>query len=560
MNDVTKISNCLFPRHLDRRAFLSRASALACSPLILGGQSAHAEGFETGKSVVVRTTYGQLRGIGENGVLSFKGISYAGPSEGENRFKPPTKLQSWTGVRDAVAYGARAIQNSNGNGPAAGDPMSENCQFLNVWTPGEPNGRKLPVMFYIHGGGFMSGSGGSGKNLNQDGSALCRNNDVVVVTSNHRLGLMGYLYLAELGGDYPASGDNGMLDIVASLEWVRDNIAAFGGDPGNVTIWGESGGGEKIFTLLAMPSAKGLFHKASIESAPNLNMGYREQATETAKLVLADLGLSAGQVRELAKVPVARLVQAQQAVGRKTDGRAGTVGWFGPVVDGKYLPAHPYEPVAPAISKNIPMIIGSNMQETIFQLRTQPEAFSLDEAGLRARLQIRFGDKADLFLNTYRKGRPEASPTDIYIAITTHQWMWIDSVRRAERQLALKGAPVFMYLFDYESEAPVSNQIAYPRKAMHANEIPFKFDHPENDPGTGKKEARFQAAKNMSRAWAAFARTGNPSHSGIPKWPAYSLEQRATMILDSESKVINDPMREERLVWQQAVDKIGMRP
>jgi len=538
-----------------RRSFLTRASSLVAAPALFHiGNSARADTVETGKKAVVKTTYGQLRGVGENGVFTFKGIPYTGPSDGPNRFQPPTKLQPWTGIRDSIEYGPQAIQQQNRG------VSSENCQFLNIWTPSVESGGKKPVMYYLHGGGFISGSGGSGQNLNHDGSALSRNNDVVVVTSNHRLGAMGYLYLGDLSDKFPASGVAGLLDIVASLEWIRDNIAAFGGDPGNVFIWGESGGGQKVSALLATPSAHGLFHKASIESAPSMNMGYRKTATKTTQQMMALLGLGAGQVEELLKMPPARLMEAQAIVRARSEDRNGTVGYFGPVVDGKYLPTHPYEPGGPALSKNVPVIIGSNKQESILQLREQPNVFKLDEAGLNARLQARLGRRYEQILEVYRKNRPGVSPTDLYIDITTGQWMWVDTVRRSERHVALRGAPVYTYIFSYESEAPISETISYPRKAVHGNEVPFKFDHPENNPSSGNKPERFQAAKNMSRAWAAFARTGNPSHSGIPKWPAYTLDERATMILDAQCRVVNDPMREERLAWLEMSDQIGVRP
>jgi len=537
-----------------RRSFLTRASSLVAAPVLFQiGNSARADTVEAGKTAVVKTTYGQVRGVSENGVFTFKGIPYTGPADGPNRFQPPTKLQPWTGIRDAMEYGPQAIQQQ-------GRGTSENSQFLNVWTPSMESGGKKPVMYYLHGGGFISGSGGSGKNLNHDGSAVSRNNDVVFVTSNHRLGAMGYLYLGDLSDKFPASGIAGMLDIVASLEWIRDNIAAFGGDPNNVFIFGESGGGQKVAALMAMPSAHGLFHKASIESAPALNMGYRNVSTETTKQMLTLLGLNPGQVEELVRMPTDRLMEAQAKVRAKSEDRNGTLGYFGPVVDGKYLPVHPYEPVGPAISKNVTVMIGSNKQESLLRLRDKPELLNLDEAKLKELVQGRLGDKANHMLEIYRRNRPGVSPTDVYVDLTTHQWMWVDTTRRCERQIALGGAPVYTYIFDYESEVPISKTISYPQRAIHGAEVPFKFDHPENSPNTGTRPERFEAAKNMSRAWAAFARNGDPSHSGIPKWPAYTLKQRATMIIDAECRVINDPNREERLAWLEIPDKIGIKP
>ena len=531
-----------------RREFLSLAGATASSTLLRGA---------TSEAAVVKTTKGQLRGASENGVLVFKGVAYAGPSEGANRFKPPTKVEPWTGVRDALEYGAQAIQNRDPNSTQPLGPSTENCQFLNVWTPDVRDNKKRPVMFYSHGGGFATGSGGWGKNLNHDGGALAKSYDVVVVTTNHRLALMGYLYLGDiLGEEYAASGITGMLDIVLALEWVRDNIAEFGGDPGNVMIWGESGGGAKVSTLLAMPAAHGLFHKASIESGPGLRMTPRDAATQTAKALLADLGLSAGQAKELLKTPTSRLLEFQAKFQSAARGAAGS---FAPVVDGHYLPAHPFDPVAPTMSANIPLIVGTNKDETIFQSEHLPlpeatKIFNLDDAGLRQRIAAALGPKAERaghVIDVYRRARPQASPTDLYIAITTAQWMWANAITLAERKVEQKGAPVYMYMFAYESEVPVTPTIDYPMKSPHAMEMAFKFNHPENNPSTGNRPERFQAARNMSQAWATFARTGNPSFSGIPKWPAYTLAERATMILTAQCKVVNDPSAAERQLWKE---------
>ena len=527
-------------RVLDRREFLAAAA-------MVSGAMARAA---TNESLVVKTTKGKLRGMEENGVVVFKGVPYAGPCDGANRFKPPSKLDPWSGVRDATEYGPQAIQNRDPNSPPGTSmPASaENCQFLNIWTPAA-DGKSRPVMFYSHGGGFATGSGGSGKNPSHDGSALAKAYDVVVVTHNHRLGLMGYLYLADiLGEEYASSGINGMLDIVTAMEWVRDNIAAFGGDPANVMVWGESGGGAKVSTLLAMPAAHGLFHKASIESGPGIRMTPPDAAAAITRALLQDLGLTANQAHKLLEVPTDRLMEFQAKHGN-----------FGPVVDGRYLPAHPFDPVAPAISKNIPIIVGLNKDETIFQAEHLPLAqatqiFNLDEAGLRQRIAKALRDKADQVdhvLDIYRKSRPQASPTDLYIAITTGMGMWARVITLAERKLEQQAAPVFTYVFAYESEVPVAPTIHYPMKSPHAMEMAFKFNHPENSKSTGNRPERFQAARNMSKAWATFARTSNPSFDGIPRWPAYTLEKRATMFLDAECRVVNDPFSAERRLWQE---------
>ncbi|MGC1397173.1 carboxylesterase/lipase family protein, partial [Candidatus Binatus sp.] len=354
--------------------------------------------------VVVETDCGKLRGVAEGGVNVFKGIPYAASPEGDGRFAAPRRLQPWTGVRDAFDFGNRAMQDENAFAlpPAmlklfAGrelPPMSENCLVLNVWTPAVNDGRKRPVMFWCHGGAFISGSGDSPW---YDGTNLCRKGDVVVVTINHRLGAFGYLHLAEFGGEgFGASGNAGMLDIVAALEWVRDNIAAFGGDAGNVTIFGESGGGAKVSVLMAMPTAHGLFHKAIIQSGPAVQMASRDDASETARQILAELNLSPGNVSELLKVPAVKLAQAQAAVLKKVSmmsfANRRRVG-FNPVIDGKYLPGGPFAPTAPAISANVPLMIGTNKDEMTLFFAFAPWLDGLDEAAMRKRVQMFVGDQ-----------------------------------------------------------------------------------------------------------------------------------------------------------------------
>ena len=372
---------------------------------------------------------------------------------------------------------------------------------------------------------------------------------------------MGYLYLGDLlGEEYAASGDAGMLDIVAALEWVRGNIAEFGGDPDNVMIWGESGGGAKTSALTAVPDARGLYHKASIESGAALRMRSRESAIETARAVLEAFGLGDRQARDLLQIPAADLCDAMGKLPRRS-ASSGSVSsalaeglGFSPMVDGHYLPSHPYDPAAPAISAKIPLIVGINKDETIFMYRGTPEVFSMDEDGLRRRLESTYKDHAARIIDVYRKSRPDASPAALYIAITTAQWMWRNAITLAERKLALGAAPVFMYIFAYESQEPVLPGVDYPAGAAHAAEIPFKFNHPGGSLNSDRNPARIRAVRNMSRAWASFARNSDPSHDEIPKWPAYTPDQRATMFLDAECRVVNDPYREERLLWSELSD------
>jgi para-nitrobenzyl esterase len=528
-------------------------------PVLSAGLRAEAR---TERTVIVKTTHGQLRGAHQEGLNIFKGVFYAGSPAGTNRFKAPPKLRAWTGVRDALAYGAQAMQNPDPAWPKEWKPAaaSEECLFLNVWTPGLRDGKRRPVMFYSHGGGFATGNGGADpfpQNLSHDGASLAKSYDVVVVTQNHRLNLFGYLYLGEvLGEEYAASGAAGMLDIAAALAWVRENAEAFGGDPDNIMIWGESGGGAKTSTLVGLPAARGNFHKASIESGATLRLRTKEAANEATLMVLSRLGLDKSRARELSTMPAERLLAVQQPASGTHPGAdgppaaiSGASMGFSPVVDGVYIPAHPFDPVAPPSALKIPILVGTNKDETIFMMRGRPALFSLDDVGLQKELEPSLGGKTARVLEVYRRSRPGASPTDLYVAITTARWMWNNAITLAERKVAQNGAPVYMYMFAFESETPAARGVTYPSKAAHAMEMPFKFNHPERV--NSKREDRFKAVRNMSRAWASFARTSNPSHDEIPHWPAYTLDRRATMFLDAECRVVNDPYREERILWQE---------
>jgi para-nitrobenzyl esterase len=525
---------------------------------------AFAQSGET-EYVEVKTKYGSLRGARDRGVAIFRGVPYGGSVSGANRFNAAPSLKPWTGVRDALQLAAPSPQPGR-TGSAREPAPAEDCLFLNVWSPG-PAGRKRPVMFYSHGGGFTSGSGGSAY---QDGANLARTWDVVVVASNHRLGLMGYLYLGDLGGEeYATSGNQGMLDIRDALKWVHENIDAFGGDPDNVMIFGESGGGGKTSCLYAMPSAAPYFNKASIESGPGIRMMPRAAAVETTLMLLKHLGLEKSDWRKLLEVPLDKLVAAQGSLSQgpgggpltMTGGRKGMTGGdrpggFGPIIDGTVLPRHPFDPEAPAISKNKPLIVGYNRDETIFFLQRNAEVFNLTDATLKERLAKEFGANADTVYNTYRKNRPDASATDLYIAITTANMIGIGAVTIAERKYAQRGAPVFMYIFTHESEdmIPGTN---HKRGAAHALEIPYKFNlvQPASSQGgrgmmavTGPESEK--AAHNMSETWSTFARTGRPAAKGQPEWPAYDDKTRATMEINAECKVVNDPYSAERVMWE----------
>jgi para-nitrobenzyl esterase len=388
-------------------------------------------------------------------------------------------------------------------------------------------------LFWCHGGGFTMGSGSSSL---YHGANLARRGDAVIVTVNHRLGPVGYCYLGELAGEeYAASGNVGMLDLVAALEWVRDNIAAFGGDPGNVTIFGESGGGAKVSVLMAMPAAQGLFQRAIVQSGPSLRVSTRAKATERAEKLLHALGISAGDARQLQDVPIERLFEANTSVNRN-----GLMGWS-PVADGLVLPQHPFDPVAPAISANVPLIIGTNKDEITLFLLADSALESLNEAGLRARVSSFAGPATEDLLTAYRDARPQDSPADIFIAIASDRMMRINSITQAERKHAQGAAPVFMYLFTRET--PILNGRL---RSCHALEIPFVFDNLARATRfTGDGPECQAISDEMSEAWLAFARTGIPG----PSWPAWTPEERATKIFDQESRVENDPAGSQRKAW-----------
>lgn len=540
---------------IGRRDFLSRLSlataALAIPP--------HAFRFPSTRQeyVEVETGHGRIRGHRADGVDVFKGIPYAGRVSGDRRFRRPAPLEPWTGVRDALELGPPAIQAPRENEPAP----SEDCLFLNIWTPAA-DGRRRPVMFYNHGGGFVIGSGGSAW---QDGTNLARNFDVVVVETNHRLGLLGYLYLDDLAGpEYSGSGNMGLLDITAGLAWVHDNIGAFGGDPANVMIWGESGGGAKTSCLYAMPEAAPYFNKASIESGPGVRMSTREMAARTTAMVLAELGLASSEWRRLLDVPAADLLRVQARIPGVPPNRARSAAddadgpppsGFGPVVDGIALPAHPFDPTAPAVSRSKPLMVGWNEDEyTFFAWERRDTSFlDLDFASLTSRLEPDYGADASRIVETYRRSRPGASAPEIFVAVSSIAMMGLGSIEIAERKAAQGGAPAYLYNFGYKSEVTLPGT-DYPLGTPHAMDISFKFNNevPGNGPGffSGGRPDRFVASHKMAELWTTFARTGRPAAADVPDWPPYDLVRRSTMRIDAYCEVIDDRFAEELAMWR----------
>lgn len=532
---------------MNRRSFLG-GSSLGASVLFGCAMSqARAAARVDRAGSVADTSAGKIRGAIEGKVHAFRGIPYGASTEGAGRFLPPVRPQPWTGVRDALELGPASPQipsnlvpesmaqqpNTDGNG-------SEDCLHLNVWTPGL-SGRRA-VMVWYHGGGYSAGSA----NWNMyNGANLAAKRDVVVVTVNHRLNVFGYLYLAELGGEKYAHASNvGMLDLVASLEWVRDNIASFGGDAGNVTIFGQSGGGGKVSTLMAMPAAKGLFHRAIAMSGSALKGVPRDRATRGAEAFMAKLGLKPNQVDELQKMPPAELLAAIRGV----QGLLAS-----PVVDGRTLPTDPFDRVAPALSANVPLLIGSTETEVTWNNNVKFD--SLDDAALHSRIRenLHLDDAAaDRLIGIYKKGRPHASNLDLFFIMSTDTSNFRSGTdTEADRKAALGKAPVYKYYFQWYSPVREGKLRSY-----HTLDIPFVFENvdiAQSMVGTGAE--RYPLADKMSGAWAAFARSGNPNHKGIPKWEPFTERQRATMIWNDECRAVNDPYRDERLArheWKAA--------
>ena len=527
---------------IDRRTFIGYGT-LAAS-VLAGGKLAKALAQENkgAPGATVETAVGKVRCLTQGKVNAFKGVPYGASTAGNLRFMPPVKPQPWTGVRDTFDLGHRSPQNPSGLIPEVAavegtEPMGEDCLCLNVWTPSVSNGHKRPVMVWLHGGGFSTGSGGF---TIYDGGNLAAKHDVVALTVNHRLNAFGYLYLADLGGEKYANSSNlGMLDIILALEWVRDNISAFGGDPGNVTIFGQSGGGRKVSTLMAMPSAKGLFHRAIVESGASVRGVPRDAANKSTEAFMAKLGLKSDQVDQLQKLPVEQIL-----AGMAGGGPAGNQGFrMEPVVDGRTLPAHPFDPAASEFSVNVPLLIGSTQTEAGFFPGTPLDP--IDEAAMRTRVKqsLRSDDAgADRVIAAYRKDQPNISNIDLALQVASDMFAWNSSLTEAERKAALGKAPAYMYYFAWSS--PVRQGKL---KAFHTLEIPFIFDNVDVGKSmTGSGEDRYALEDKMSGAWVAFARTGNPNYKGLPNWPAYNIERRATMFFDNDCKVVNDPRREAR--------------
>nr|WP_233198628.1 MULTISPECIES: carboxylesterase family protein [Luteimonas] len=486
-----------------------------------------------------RVRGGRIGGSVEDGVHVFRGIPY-GADTAPRRFQPALQEPAWRGVREALDYGASA--------PQRGDegPGSEDCLFVNVWTPALRDGARRPVLVYIHGGGFTTGSGSDPL---YDGGHLCRHGDVVVVTLNHRLNAFGYLHLRDLGdASLAQSGNVGQLDLVQALQWVRQHAAEFGGDAGNVTVFGQSGGGAKIATLMAMPSARGLFHRAWTMSGQQVTAAGPRAATQRAALYLDALGLAPGDVDALCTLPMQRLLDAQTVRDPSRVERSAL--YFGPVVDTVTLPRHPFWPDAPPQSADIPLVVGNTRDETRAFLGNDPDHFTLDWNALPDRLRTQqFVDlDPDVVVAEYRRLYPDYTPSEVFFAATTAGRSWRGAIEELEAR-ARAGHRTWAYQLDWYPDTEAGRR----SRAFHTLDIPLVFG---NTAVAGAKtgdtaDARAVAAA-MRDALLAFARDGDPNHAGMPSWVPYSMAARETMVFDGAPQLEHDPRGGERRLYQQA--------
>lgn len=509
---------------LTRRGLTTLGAAAMAAAAFPSG--AHAQG----PSPVVRTVHGPVVGRRDSDIAVFKGLRY-GDDTGYRRFLPPQPPRPWSEPAEAFDYGAACPQ--RGNEPN----QSEDCLFLNVWTPGADEARR-PVMVYIHGGGY---SGGSGSHPLYDGTRLALRGDVVVVTVNHRLNIFGYGPFARVAGEgFEDSGNLGQLDLILALEWVRDNIAAFGGDPDRVMLFGQSGGGAKIATLMAMPKAAGLFHAAATMSGQQVTGCGPLNGTARAMAMLERAGLTPETAHRLRDMPIEALLDASAA----EDPILGYGGInFAPLLDGRSLPNHPFFPTAPAQSAHIPMMIGNTREETLAFMGNDPANANLTWETLPARLSpdvMRIDIAPEMVIEGYRRMKPDWTPDQVLIGATTAGRSWRAAVIEAEER-ARQGSPAYVYQLDFAGTVASGR-----RGAFHTADIPLVFDNvtiPEsrvNEPGAQG------VADAMADAFIALARSGNPNHPGLPEWTPYGLENRETMIFDVESRMENDPRGDER--------------
>lgn len=497
-------------------------------------------------NLIVETQYGKVQGYEQGPICVWKGIPFAQPPTEERRFRAPQPPESWTGVRETTRFSPMAPQVAEMGANLVGTmgaervvdprPMSEDCLYLNIWSPGTA-GEKRPVMVYIHGGAFTLGSASDPW---YDGTSFATHHNIVVVSLNYRLGILGFVYLKDLAGaDTTYTGNCGLLDQIAALQWVRENIAAFGGDPDQVTVMGESAGAMSIGALLGMPAAQGLFQRAILQSGAASNLTTRTQATQVAQAFLTKLGLEAAQLAALVDVPPEVLLKIQPELGRESGG----VRAFSPVIDGETLPQHPLAMIAQGSAARVAILMGTNRDEW--------RLFSMMNGGPKVdeeQLQRLFNDAASQVLATYTEARTDQSPELAWVDIMSDLIFRMPALNLAEGQIQ-QGAQVWIYRFDWAS--PAFGGIL---GAAHAMDIPFVWntlDSPLSLSFTGDSPDRQPLADLMHASWASFIRSGNPAIASLPAWPPYDLDRRSTMIFNDVSQVVDDPQGQLRILWKQ---------
>lgn len=478
---------------------------------------------------IVKTTYGAISGSFEDGVFSFKGVPYAKAE----RFMPPQAPDAWSGVHEHTKFGPIAMQVNAWSPETA---MNEQKLFtVNVWTRGINDGKKRPVMFWLHGGGFAVGAS---DDPITDGKMLAQKGDIVLVSVNHRLNILGFLDLSAFGEQYADSANLGMLDVLAALEWVNKNIRQFGGDPTNVTILGESGGGGKVGTLMSMPAAQGLFHKAIIQSGTLLNVMTKEKSVQVGKTLAENLDLNKDNINQINNIPYQQLVDAgnkalEKTVGLRTPGTTTMFG-FGPVPDGVNLLQQPFTPGFAEISNNIPLLIGTTFNELVRTAYAEKN-LTLDDA--KQRLVTTYGDKTETYIRLFEKAYPNATPQDLLSIDTLFR---PNTMVTADARSANTTAPVYNYLLLWKSDVDEST-----KGSFHGLDIPLAFKNIElGKHWTGTSDEAKNLAEKMSSAWINFAKTGNPNDPSLPAWKAYSRENGEVMIFDKEPKILNNHDRE----------------
>lgn len=495
---------------------------------------------------VVETAQGKLRGMTSGGIGVFRGIPYGADTSGPNRFMPPQPVAPWAGIRDALGWSDVSPQFPGDRRSVYADlimvdrnpsRMGEDMLSLNLWTPGIDQAAAKPVIVVLHGGGFYSGSGNS---VGMDGEQMARFSGCVVIAINHRLGAFGFLHLAELGGeDFATSGTVGMQDIAAALQWVKENVAAFGGDPSRVLVYGQSGGGAKTSVLMAMPSAKGLFHRAGVMSGSALRMMPQEAASATAKRLLDALGIPAADFRRLQDVPWTTLLETQGKLEAADRAKGEAPRSFAPVVDGIALPRHPWAPDAPPVSADVPMIVSSALDERTYRMRD----FAMTEEGLLAFARERLGDRAEEAVAAYREEDPTAKPFLLAARLDTDQTFRKGAFAQAELKAAQGGAPVWTYLWTAPSPAADGRF-----GAVHGIDVAPSLYNTRGALNGSSKEATELAAA-IASSWAAFAASGDPNNDRVPNWPAYTQAKRDTLLFGSPITVQSDPRAEFRKFW-----------